>query len=123
MITGTYFNQFGLNGGVFLQQPTEHHWLDREQIGTDGNGAAVYVAPRQYEMKWDFIDTDVWNDLYAFFIAQSVTGTVVATLPKWNTTPYQMYNYSGCIIREMTYDGWFQNYYTNTKLLIVRITT
>ena len=72
-------------------------------------------------MKWDFIDTDVWNDMYSFFLSQNVTGTVVVTLPKSNATPYQFYNYSGCVIREMSYDGWFQNYYTNTKLLIVRI--
>lgn len=123
MITGTVFNVLGLNGSVFSQQPSEHGWDVREEIGIDGNGIAIYPAVRQYNMKWDLIDTDVWNEMYAFFLAQNVTGTVVATLPKFNTTPYQFYNYSGCVIRELTYENWFQNYYTNVKLLIVRIRT
>lgn len=121
MITGTYSNQFGINGTVFSQQPTEHHWADRESLGIDGNGNSVYVSPRQYEMKWDLVDTEVFTEMYAYFTAQGVTGTVTATLPKWNATPYQMYNYSGCIIREFTYDNWFENYYSNVKLTITRI--
>lgn len=123
MITGTVFNQIAFNGTVLSEQPTDHHWLDREQIGTDGNGAAVYVAPRQYELRWDFLDTDQFNNIYQFFLNQSVTGTVVSTLPKWRTSPYTMYAYSGTVLREPTYESWFQNYYVNTKLLIVRINT
>lgn len=121
MITGTVLNQLGLNGSVFPQQPTDHHWLDRDSIGTDGNGMLVYVAPRQYELKFDFLDTDTWDTMYSYFIAQGVTGTVVATLPAWDASPYQFKNYSGCIIREMTHEAWFQNYYQNVRLLIVRI--
>lgn len=119
--SGTVLNQLGFNGSVFSQQPSDHHWLERDAIGVDGNGANVYVAPRQYELKWDLVDTDVWNELYAYFTAQGTTGTIVATLPKWNATPYQFYAYSGCVIREMTYENWFQNFYQSVRLLIVRI--
>lgn len=123
MITGTVFNQIAFNGTVLSIQPSEHDWVDRQSVGTDGNGVEVYVAPRQYELKYDLIDTDQWNEIYNFFLAQGVTGSIVSTLPKWNTTPYTMYAYSGTILREPTYGGWFQNYYQNVKLLIVRITT
>ena len=123
MITGTVLNLLGLNGTVFSHQPTDHHWTDREMIGVDGNGVAVYPAVREYELKFDFVDTDEWNSMYQPFISQGVTGTVIATLPKWNTTPYQFYNYSGCVNRELTYENWFQNYYVNVKMLIVRILT
>lgn len=115
-------NTFKLNGTT-IAQPTDHHWSDRDQIGVDGNGVTVYVAPRQYEIKWDFLDTDEWNTIYNIFLAQGVTGTTVASLPKWNTTPYVFYAYSGTIIREPSFDGYFQNYYQNVKLLIVKIST
>jgi len=123
MITGTVLNQLGLNGVMFTQQPSDHHFLDREPIGIDGNGTAVYSALREYELKWDLVDTDVWNEMYAYFLAQGVTGTLVATLPRWDTTPYQFYNYSGVIMREMTYENWFQNYYMGVKMLLVKILT
>lgn len=122
-ISGTVLNQLAINGYVFEHQPTDHHWVEREPIGIDGNGVAVYPAVREYELKFDFLDTDEWTNTYNVFLAQNVTGTIVATLPKWNSTPYQWYAYSGCIIREMSYDNWFQNYYSNCRLLIVRIST
>lgn len=121
-ISGTVLNTFSFNG-TLVAQPTDHHWIDRDQIGVDGNGVAVYVAPRQYEIKWDFLDTDEFDLIYTFFQAQGVTGSVVSSLPRWDSSPYNFYAYSGTILREPTYDGWFQNYYTNVRLLIVRITT
>lgn len=119
--SGTVLNTIGFNGYSFSHQPTDHHWVERDQVGVDGNGIAVYVAPRQYELKWDFLDTDEWNEIYAYFSAQGTTGTITARLPKWNATPYQFFAYSGCQIREMSYDNWFQNYYSGVRLLICRI--
>lgn len=119
--SGTVLNAFGINGSVFNQQPSDHHWVDREVIGTDGNGGNVYVAPRQYEMKWEMMDTDLFASINTYFNAQGVTGSLTVTLPKWAGNPYQFQNYSGTIIRELTHEGWFQNWYTNVRLLIVRI--
>jgi len=115
-------NTFALNGTT-IAQPTEHSWVERSEIGVDGNGISIYPAVRQYQLKWDFIDTEEFNTIYSAFLAQGVTGSVVANLPKWNTNPYQFYNYSGCQIRELTYDNWFQNYYGGAKLLLVKILT
>lgn len=119
--TGTVLNLLGLNGIPFSQQPTDHHWLDRDTIGVDGNGHAVYVAPRQYEMKFNLMDTDQFLTIQNYFAAQGVTGTVTATLPTWLGNPYKFSNYSGCIIRELTYENYFQNWYEGVRLLIVRI--
>lgn len=119
--SGTVLNQLALNGTVMASQPTEHGWKERNPIGVDGNGVAIYPAVREYYLKWDALDTDEWNSLYSFFLVQGVTGTIVAQLPKWNASPYQWYAYSGCVIREMSYEGWFQNYYQNVNLLIVKI--
>jgi len=121
MLSGTVFNQIAFNGTILSEQPTSHGWKEREVVGIDGNGTAVYVAPREYELTWDFLDTDQYNEIYQFFLAQGVTGSIVSTLPKWRTSPYTMYAYSGTILREPQFEGWFQNYYVNTKILIVRI--
>ena len=115
-------NTFALNGTT-IAQPTDHHWLQRDSVGIDGNGVEVLVAPRQYELKWDFIDTDEFDSIYSFYLAQGVTGTIVASLPKWDTSPYVFYAYSGTVLRELTYDNWFQNFYSNVRLLIVKIIT
>lgn len=123
MITGTYFNTFSFNGTLLNAQPTDHHWIEKEPIGTDGNGIAIYPAVREYEITWDFLDTEEWNQIYNFFLAQGVTGTIVSSLPQWNTTPYTFYAYSGTVLREPHYDNWFQNYYVNVKLIIVKILT
>ena len=121
MITGTYFNQIAFNGTVLNEQPTTHGWKEREVVGVDGNGISVYVAPREYELVWDYLDTEQFNEIYSFFLTQGTTGTIVTTLPKWKTSPYTMYAYSGTILREPQFEGFFQNYYVNTKMLIVRI--
>ena len=123
MITGTYTNAFAFNGNVLSHQPTNHNWEDRDVIGTDGNGQNVYVAPREYKLQWDYLNTEEWNEIYAYFLAQGVTGSVTSSLPKWRTTPYQFYNYSGTVLREPTYENWFENFYSNVRLTIVRITT
>jgi len=122
-ISGTVLNQLAINGYVYEHQPTDHHWIARDPVGIDGNGVAVYPAYRQYEIKFDFLDTDEWNNTYQSFLQQGVTGTLTAVLPKWNATPYQWYTYSGVQIREMEYGGWFQNYYQDVRLLIVKILT
>lgn len=120
-VTGTVLNILGLNGIPFSQQPTDHHWLQRESIGTDGNGNDVLVSPRQYEIKWDFLDTDAFQNVNNYYLAQGVTGTVTATLPAWSSNPYQFQNYSGCIIKELTFENYFQNWYQGVRLLVIRI--
>lgn len=123
MITGTYVNTFALNGSVLSHQPTTHGWDDRDSLGIDGNGNSIYVSPRQYKLNWDFLDTEEFNEIYAYFLAQGVTGSITSRLPKWRTTPYTFFDYSGTILREPTYENWFENYYTNVRLIITRITT
>lgn len=121
MITGVITNVIAFNGATLSNQPSEHGWMERDSVGTDGNGIPVYVAPRSYELKWDALDEDGWNEIYTYFTTMGVTGTIVASLPKWKGTNYQFQNYSGTVLREMTYDGWFMNYYRNVRLVISRI--
>lgn len=123
MITGVVTNVIAFNGAALSYQPSEHGWVERDQLGVDGNGIAVYPAVRSYELRWDALEIDAWNEIYAFFLSQGITGTVTSTLPKWNGVNYQFQNYSGTILREMTYEGWFMNWYKGVRLVITRIVT
>lgn len=122
MITGLYFNTFSFNG-TLVAQPTTHGWSPKDMVGVDGNGIAIYPRFRSYEIRWDFLDTEEFDQIYSYFIAQGTTGTIVSSLPKWNTSPYTFYAYSGTVLREPEYKDWFQNYYTDVKITVVRILT
>lgn len=122
-MTGTVFNTFGFNGTTLSAQPTSHKWGNRETIGVDGSGRGIYPAYREYELKWDFLSTEEFREIYAFFQAIGQTGTVVASLPKYGDIDYTFYNYSGCVLREPEVGDYFQNYISDVKLLIVRILT
>lgn len=123
MITGVITNVIAFNGSTLSPQPSEHGWVAREELGIDGNGTPVYPSVRSYELKWDALDEDEWNSIYTYFTAQGVTGTITSSLPKWLGTNYQFQNYSGTILRELSYEGWFMNYYRSVRLLITRIVT
>lgn len=122
MITGAVnANTFGFNGTTLNQQPTKHGWVNQEIIGIDGNGHPLYAAPRDYTMTFDFLDSQDFDQLYTFFQAQGVTGTVVSTLPKYRNYPYQMYSYTGTVLQEPQFDEFFENFYVNVKLLVTKI--
>lgn len=114
-------NAFKINSTLLTHQPTEHSWNNREAIGTDGNGRNIYPAPRAYELKWDFLDTAEFNEIYGYYALIGNTGTVSVDLPQYRSTTYQFHTYSGCILQEPTFEGYFENYYMNVRLLIVRV--
>lgn len=123
MISGTVFNTIGFNGTTLSIQPTSGKWVNKELIGVDGSGRGIYPAYRDFELKWDFLTPAEFNEIYTFFQAIGQTGTVVATLPQFNATEYQFYNYSGCVLRELQAEEYWQNYISSASLLIVRILT
>lgn len=120
----TVVNSFGFNGVTLTYQPTSHGFVPRSEIGIDGNGHAVYPALREYELNWDFLTIEEFNNLYGYFLATGATGTVVSSLPQWPPVGvYQFYNYSGTVLREPTVSELYENYAKDVKLLIVRILT
>jgi hypothetical protein len=120
----TVINDLKINGTSLPVQPSTHRWIDREQIGTDGNGRAIYTAFREYELKWDLLSPDEFNTMNTYFLSIGQTGTANVDLPKFPpTSTYQFQTYSGTILRELTYSEYFENYYKDAKLLIVRIRT
>ncbi len=120
----TVVNTFGFNGVTLTYQPTSHNYISREPIGIDGNGHAVYPALREFEITWDFLTIEEFNNLYGYFLATGATGTVVSSLPQWPPVGvYQFRNYSGTVLREPTASEFYENYVKDVKLLIVRILT
>ena len=120
----TVVNSFSINGVLLTHQPTEHGWQNREIVGVDGNGHNVYVATREYQLEWDFLDATEFNEIYGYFLSVGNTGTAVVGLPQYPPVGvYQFYSYSGCVLYEPTYEGYMENYYKSVKLLIVKIVT
>jgi hypothetical protein len=120
----TIVNSFGWNGVTGSFQPTTHGWVPRSEIGIDGNGHAVYPSVREYQLEWDFLSAAEFNTLYGYFLATGATGTIVSMLPKYPPIPsYSFHAYSGTVLREPTFKDFFENYYTDVKLLIVKILT
>ncbi len=122
MSTGTY----ALNGTDLIVQPTSGKWVPRPPLGIDGAGHPVYPLPREFELDWDLIDMDTFNQIQGFYNAVGNTGTIVATLPQYGAAQFSFVNYSGCTLGELEQsdsffspDGWAQK----VKLVIMNIVT
>jgi hypothetical protein len=120
----TVLNDLKINGISLPLQPSEHRWVDKDQIGTDGNGRAIYAVYREYELKWDFLSPDEFSTMNGYFLSIGQTGTANVDLPKYPpSSTYQFQTYSGTILRELTYSNYFENYYQGVKMMIARIRT
>ena len=112
---------YKVNGTTITLQPTEGRWVDREKIGTDGNGRPIYPASREFEMKFNLGSTSDWAQLRAFFSSVSVTGTAVVDLPEYGASAYQFRSYSGCILNEPTTNAYFEEYINDFKVIVSKI--
>lgn len=114
---------YKINGTDITIQPETGHWVDRESIGRDGNGRNVYVAPREFELKWGLISISEWSQLRTFFGSVGATGTAVVTLPKYSSSSYAYYDYSGCILNEPTVGEYFEEFVSDVRLVVSRVIT
>jgi hypothetical protein len=119
MNTGSY----SIGGVDFIDQPSTGKWLPRKSLGYDGNGRPIYPLVYDFEMDWDIISPSGFNQLENFYLA-SITGTVVANLPKYGISDYVFFPYSGCTLDEVSVDTYFagEGYLMKTKLLVHKIT-
>lgn len=112
---------YKINGTNITIQPETGKWVDRDKLGRDGNGRNVYVGPREFELQWGLISMSEWNQLQVFFSSVGATGTAVVTLPKYNSTSYAYYDYSGCVLDEPTVGEFFEEFVSDVRLLITKI--
>lgn len=109
---------FAINNTNFITQPSNHKWLDRTLLGTDGNAHAIFPAVRQYELDWDWLEPDGFAQLIGFYL--SCTGTCQITLPCWNSATGGYASYSATL-REPTYSNSFEGYYGGVKLIALNV--
>jgi hypothetical protein len=114
---------YKINGTDLTLQPTEGKWVDREEVGKDGNGRVIYSAPREFEMKFNLSSPSDWAQMRNFFSAIGSTGTVVVDLPEYGASAYQFRAYSGCILNEPTTGPYFEEHIGDFKLIVSRIIT
>lgn len=114
---------YKINGTEISIQPTTGRWLPRERVGVDGNGKVVYVGVRQFELKWQLIDTNTYNQLLGFYNAVAATGSATVNLPCFGNANYGFTGYAGCIIDEPEIDAYFTQYHLNASMLITNIVT
>lgn len=118
MSTGT----FAING-TEIHCPTTHKWLERANLGITGDGHRMYPAIRQYELRWNLLPPEDFNELQTFYNSVKSTGTVVVSLPQYGASTYEFYNYSGCTLVEPYHGGFFSEYYQDVVLLVENIRT
>jgi hypothetical protein len=108
--------------GAEILQPTLHRWVPRNILGMSGSGHPIYPGVREYELSWQLSSIGDYYQLLESFNNLSGTSTAVIDLPKFNSTgTYDMFSYSGCVLREPEYSEWFTSYYREAKLLISNI--
>jgi hypothetical protein len=122
---GSALSYLGINGVQLILQPATQGWVSRDPLDIDGNGHPIYPSVRQYEMNWEFIDENSFGQILGFWTTQSLSGSVVATLPYWQpmSGTYMMNDYTGCVLYEPQGGDYFMGYRTNVKLLIGNIRT
>jgi len=118
-VTGSY----AINGTDFLLQPTIGKWIDRPIKGFDGNGHPIYPAVREFQITWQLISMTDVTQLQTFFNTVSSTGTATVDLPKYQTSPYQFYSYTGATLGEPVIGEFFEQHEVDVSMMIYGIRT
>jgi hypothetical protein len=116
-------SSYKINGVELGIDPTTARWIDRNSYGEDGWGHPMYVAPREFEMRWDLLTPTGSSQLQSFFNAIGSTGTVIVEIPKYAHPEYIFQVYTGCIIHEPRWGTYFAGYYQDCTLFITNIRT
>lgn len=114
---------YKVNGTTLTTQPESGEWKERDEIGKDGNGRPIYASPREFEMKWGLVSMSDWAQLRTFFQSVGATGTVVVELPQYGASSWTFYAYSGCILSEPQLGVFFEEYISDARLIVSKITT
>lgn len=117
--TGTY----AINGVNFSLPPTEGGWSARDIIGVDGGGHPIYPAVREFEMSWGLASPSDVKQINDAYLSIQNTGTIVFDLPKWGSSDYTYYSYSGCTMREPEVGRYFNGYIQDVRLVITKVRT
>ena len=66
---------YKINGIDLKTQPSTGQYLERKQVGIDGEGRAIYVPTYAFMMRWDAMTVEDFDQLFDFWNTTSSTGT------------------------------------------------
>ena len=115
---------YKVNGTDLSLQPETGQWnANRNTYGVDGGGHGIFPRAHSFEMKWGFMSSSEFSQLYNFYLITAVTGTVVVTLPEYAAASYQFRDYSGVILQEPEVGVYFEEYVSDVRLIVNKIIT
>lgn len=111
------------NGTGLMINPTTAQWLDPDQIGVSGDGHAIYPALKEFRLSFNLVSQGEWFELYSYFKRVSFTGTLVCSLPDFESNTFAYRNFSGCILRYPSMNQYFNEEWLNEVSVSVFVRT
>lgn len=111
------------NGTGLMINPTTAMWVDSDSVGISGDGHAIYPALREFRLSFNLTSQGEWYELYSYFKQVSVTGTLVASLPNFDSNIFTYREYSGAILRFPTMSQYFNEEWSNEVSVSVFVRT
>jgi len=112
---------YKINGTDLTLQPTSGRWMPKDILGTDGSGHPIYSSLGEFQMKWELISPADFEQLNAFFVNTVGGSYIVAELPKFDSSSYNFYGYTGCVLHAPEVAEYFSEYVMNAILVITGI--
>jgi hypothetical protein len=113
---------YKINNTDLTLQPEEGAWESRKDYGIDGAGHKIYPRAREFQMRWSWMSASEFQQIQNFYLSAQ-TGTVTATLPQYGGSTYNFVTYSGCVLDEPQVGSFFEEYVSDTTLIIKSIVT
>jgi len=111
---------FVINGNS-LPSPSRHKWLIPEDRGIDGLGMKRYQPYFSYEISWSDMSKSDFDSLNTIWKGQYGSGTSVVKLPQYDNSTYQFTFYSGCVVDKPTNMDYNENFVSDVKIIIRKI--
>lgn len=112
---------YKINGTALTTQPTSGKWLPRTSLGISGSGQSVYSGVREFELRWQLVETADYNQLITVFNTIGLTGTISIDLPQFGASTYVFQTYSGCVLREPETGQYFSTAQQDVLLIVSNI--
>jgi hypothetical protein len=115
---------YSINGTELIDQPTVGRWIPKELLGVAGSAQPMYPGVREFEMSWNLISPEGYNQIQGFYNNASGVFPVTVGLPIYANAAFVFQNYSGCTMQEPSFgDEYFagEGYVPNVRLVIMRI--
>jgi len=114
---------YEVNTVPLLLQPESGRWLDRKEIGVDGQNRPIYEPTYSFEIKWGPMSAAQWDQLCGFFEGVSITGTASIVLPtRCGADIWTSATYSGVLFEQPKRDRYWQQHSMRPSMVVRNIT-